>query len=217
MKSDSSLKQDVMEELAWDPTVDENQIGVEVQHGIVTLAGHVDSYAEKLAAERAVLRVRGVKGLAVEIDVNPPGAHRQHDADIASAANTALCWNSTVPRESVGVMVEDGVITLSGEVVHAFQREAAEHAVSNLLGVKQIRNNITIKPAIVSKEVKSQIEAALQRLAHIDAQAITVSVKDDHITLEGPVSSWAERKAVLNAAWAAPGVVRVYDKMVVTP
>lgn len=217
MKTDSGLKQSVIEELAWDPTVNETQVGVEVRGGVVTLTGHLDSYAEKLAAERAVLRVAGVKGLAVELDVRVPGDLRRTDADIASAASVALSWDSTVPTDDIKVTVEGGILHLSGEVAREFQREAAEKAVRNLQGIKQVINDITIKPAIMPRDVKTKIEAALQRQAHIDSLGISVDVMDDKITLTGPVSSWAERKAVLNAAWAAPGVSRVYDKMIVSP
>lgn len=213
MKNDNDLKQDVMDELAWEPLVNENRIGVEVENGIVTLTGNLDSYAEKLAAKWAAMRVAGVRGLAMDINVNVPDTHRRTDADIANAANMALGWNINVPQEEIKVIVEDGVLTLSGGVAADFQREAAERAVRDLVGVKEVHNGITVTPAIVPEDVSSKIKAALHRQADIDAQDITVTVEGDAVILSGSVSSWAERNAALRAASAAPGVARVMDRM----
>lgn len=217
MKTDSTLRHDVEQELAWDPAVTDTRIGVEVEEGVVTLAGHVDSHAEKVAAEKAALRVAGVKGVTVEITVNPPGSMRQTDVDLARAAHNALSWDTTVPRDAVHVLVEDGVVTLSGEVSHAFQRESAEHALLNLMGMREIHNEILLKPSVAPRDVKVQIEAALQRQAHLDAQGVQIAVQNDEITVEGEVHSWSERRVILNAAWAAPGVTRVVDKLRVSP
>ena len=215
MKSDRQLKQDVMDELEWDPSVKDVEIGVEVKDGVVTLAGHLGSYAEKYAAERAALRVAGVKGVAVEIDVWLPGTSERKDADIVHASEFALEWNVLIPKGKVKVMVEGGWVTLSGELERNYQRLAAEKALRNLMGVVGISNQIVVKPAVLPGDVKLKIEAALQRRAHMETQGISVLVGGDQVTLTGPVRSWSERYAALQAAAAASGVVRVVDKMVI--
>lgn len=215
MKSDHQLKQEVMDELAWDPSVNDNEIGVEVKDGIVTLAGHLSSYAEKYAAEHAALRVAGVKGIAVEIDVRLPGTSERSDAEIARTAGLALEWNVLVPKDKVTVMVENGWVTLAGELGQDYQRRAAEGALCNLMGVKGISNQIAITPSVLPQDVKVRIEAALQRRAHIVTQRITVVVDDNQVTLIGPVRSFSERYAALEAAATTSGVVRVIDKMVI--
>lgn len=216
MKNDRQIKQDVMDELAWEPSIKENEIGVEVKDGIVTLAGHLSSYAEKHTAERATLRVAGVKGVAVEIDVKLPGSNERTDADIVQAAQFALQWNALVPKDVVKIMVEDGWITLSGELEQGYQRLAAENALRNLMGVKGISNQIAVKPSVTPKDVKGKIEAALQRRAHAETKAITVLVEGNQVTLTGHVRSWSERYAALQAAASTAGVVRVVDKMVIS-
>lgn len=213
MKTDSELKKDVMDELAWEPRVKEAEIGVEVRNGVVTLAGHPGSYAEKLAAERAALRVAGVKAVTVEMDVRLPSPFQRTDTDIASAANTALSWNTVVPRDAVKIMVENGVLTLSGEVAGDFQRRAAERAVNMLMGVKEVRNTISIKPVANPQNIKAKITAALHRQAQVDAQQISVTVDGGLVTLNGKITSWAERQAALRAALAAPGVNQVTDQL----
>lgn len=213
MKSDHQLKLDVIEELAWEPSINETEIGVEVKGGIVTLSGHLGSYAEKYAAEKATLRVSGVKAIAVEIDVKLPGASQRTDADIAATAQRGLEWNALVPHEKVKVKVEDAWITLTGEVDHEYQRLAAESALRNLLGVVGISNQIKVKPGILPKDVKVNIEAALQRRAHKQTQAISVTVAGDEVTLSGWAPSLAERRAAYLAALSAPGVTRVIDNM----
>ncbi|MDY7578947.1 BON domain-containing protein [Herbaspirillum sp. RTI4] len=217
MKNDHQLKQDILEELAWEPSVNEDRIGVEVDKGIVTLVGRLDSYAEKYAAERAVQRVSGVKGLAVELDVRLPGSSVRTDADIAKTAQEGLEWNAFVPEDKIRVMVEDGWITLSGEVEHAHQKEAAESTLRRLMGVVGISNQLTVKPVtapvIAPENVKLKIEAALQRRAHADTKAIQVTVDGSKIILSGIVPNLAERREACRAAARAPGVVQVIDKM----
>lgn len=215
MSTDRQLQQNVIAELGWDAAIDASRIGVEAKNGIVTLSGHVESYAQKWAAERAAQRVSGVKGVAVEIDVVLPGSSQRTDADIASAARSALEWNVLVPREAVAVMVEDGHITLSGDVEWAYVRTAAESSVRGLLGVKGVSNLIRIRPQIKPGDVKVKIEAALQRRAHLDARAISVEVDKGTVTLVGTVDSLAERVTVENAVWNAPGVQKVVDNLIV--
>ena len=215
MKTDSQLQQDVMAELKWEPTVHAEQIGVEVNNGIVTLAGHVDSYPAKWNAERAAQRVAGVKGLAVEIDVQLNESIKHTDADIARTAKNVLLWTTYLPKDSVKIMVEDGWITLSGQVQWGFQRSTATAAVRYLMGVKGVSDQITIKPTLSATSVKNDIEAALKRRAVNEANAIKVAVSGTEVTLTGKVPTWAERDAAGSAAWGTPGVSNVIDNIAI--
>jgi osmotically-inducible protein OsmY len=213
MKSDSQLKTDVTDELAWDPAVNAGNIGVIVKNGIVTLTGHLDTFAEKHAAERAVRRVAGVRGIAVELDVKLAPAHKRSDSEIAQAATAALAWNSLLPPDQVKVEVENGWVTLSGEVQWSYQRSTAEHGIRPLIGVRGLTNNITIKPRASSKDVGVQITAALRRHAEREAERIGVEVDGSVVTLRGKVDSLSEHDAALGAAFAANGVSRVVDRL----
>lgn len=213
MKTDSQLQQDVMAELKWEPAVHAAQIGVEVKDGVVTLAGQVGSYAEKLQAERAAQRVAGVKALAVEMKVKLGDYGQRTDADIAQSAKNILCWTSSLPDDAVKVMVEGGWLTLSGDVEWQFQRQDAANSVRYLLGVTGVSNQITIKPTLSATGVKSDIEAALKRRASADAQTISVAVKGGDVTLTGTVHSWDERELATRTAWGSSGVRNVVDKM----
>lgn len=217
MKSDSQLKTDVEEELDWDPAVRLTSIGVEVKDGIVTLAGHLDSYTEKIAAERAAQRVSGVKGLAVELDIRLLASANRVDGDIAATAVEALRWNASIPHDSIHVMVEDGWITLSGDVDWNFERTNAEVAVHALIGVKGVNNVIKLKHQVSPVDVKSKIESALYRSAHLIGKKIKISVDGDTVTLTGQIRSLAERHMMKNAAWAAPGVFKVVDDLKIEP
>lgn len=216
MKTDSQLQQDIIAELKWEPSVNAAQIGVEVKDGIVTLAGHVGSYAEKWDAERAAQRVSGVKALAIEMDVKLAGSSKRNDADIAGSAESALQWITYLPKNSVKVMVEDGWITLSGEVDWEYQRQTAAGAVRYLMGVKGVRENIAIKSKVSMSAVKSDIEAALKRRAQADAQNISVEVRGADVTLTGTVHSWSERDLATHSAWGTPGVHNVVNNITVT-
>jgi osmotically-inducible protein OsmY len=216
MKTDAQLKQDIVAELSWEPSVNASQIGVEVKDGTVTLAGHVDSYAEKCHAERAAQRVSGIKGLAVEMDVKLPGLSQRTDADIARSAQNVLEWTTYLPKESIKVKCEKGWITLSGEVEWDYQRQSAKDAIRPLLGVIGVSDEITVKPRVSMSAVKSEIEAALKRQAHADAQGISVEVHGSDVTLTGKVHDWAERSLATSSAWAAPGVRNVVDKLTIS-
>ena len=215
MKTDTQLQQDVLAELKWEPSVNAAKIGVEVKDGVVTLAGHVDSYAEKWDAERASQRVTGVKALATEIDVSLPGSSRRNDADIAQSAVSALQWTTFLPKDSIKIVVEAGWVTLTGEVNWEYQRQSAAAAVRYLLGVTGVSDQISIKPKVSAGAVKTDIEAALKRHAHADAQKISVSVSGADVTLSGRVPTWSERDMARNSAWGTPGVKNVVDNMTV--
>ena len=213
MKTDSQLQQDVMAELAWEPAVHAEQIGVEVKNGVVTLAGDVGTYTEKWNAERAAQRVNGVKALAVEIKVQLAEFGRRTDTDIAESARNILAWTSSLPVDKVQVLVEGGWLTLSGNVEWQYQRQDAADSVRHLAGVTGVSNQIAIKPSPTAAVVKSDIEAALKRRAAADAKTITVEVKGGDVTLTGTVHSWAERDLATRSAWGSSGVRQVVDKM----
>ena len=215
MKTDTQLQQDVIAELKWEPSVNAAHIGVEVTDGIVTLAGHVSSYAEKYGAERAAQRVSGLKALAIEMDVKLPGASKRTDADIARSVENVLQWTTYVPKDSCKVMVENGWVTLSGEVDWEYQRQAAENGVRCLMGVTGVSDQIVVKPKVSLSAVKSEIEAALKRRAAADAKEISVNVQGADVTLTGTVHSWSERELAKHSAWGTPGVRNVVDKMAI--
>ena len=215
MKTDTQVQQDVIAELKWEPSINAAQIGVEVKDGIVTLHGHVSSYAEKWGAERAAQRVSGVKALELEVDVKLSGSGKRTDPDIAGSAENVLQWTSSLPKDGVKVMVQSGWVTLSGDVDWEYQRQAAAKAVRYLMGVRGVTNQIVIKPKVSLNAVKSDIEAALKRRATADAQKISVDVRGADVTLTGTVHSSSERGLANHAAWGTPGVRNVVDNMTI--
>ena len=215
MKTDAQVQQDVIAELKWDPSVNAAHIGVEVNGGVVTLTGHVGSYAEKWDAERAAQRVSGVKALAVEMDVKLPGSSKRDDGDIARSVENVLEWTTYLPKDHVKVMVEGGAVTLSGEVDWEYQRQTAASAVRYLLGVTGVINQISVKPTVSAGAITSGIEAAMKRRAQAGAQRISVQVKGADVTLGGTVHSWAERDLARHSAWGAPGVRNVVDNIAI--
>ncbi len=213
--TDLELKKAVESELNFEPSINAAEIGVAAKDGIITLSGNVPSYWEKMAAERAAARVSGVKAVVNEVEVHLPGSSERTDEDIARAAVNALQWNVLIPIDRIKVKVSKGWVTLEGMVDWQFQKTAAEKAVRKLIGVKGVIDLIELKPSISKGEVKAAIEGALKRLAEIDANKIKVETEDGKVVLSGTVRSWFEREEAERAAWAAPGVRTVEDRIAV--
>lgn len=212
---DIDLRRDVLDELDYEPSIDAADIGVAVEDGTVTLSGHVRTYAEKHTAENIVKRVKGVRAIAQEIEVRPVGHHLTADDEIARRAVSSLRWNASVPPDQVQVQVEKGFVRLTGKVNWYYQKSAAEAAVQNIAGVTGVSNQIEIRPAVSPEDVQQRIENALKRDAELEAKRIRVLVADSRVTLEGRVRNWAEREAAERAAWAAPGVADVVDRITI--
>jgi len=213
--TDLELKKKVEDELNWEPSVNAAEIGVAVKSGIATLSGNISSYWQKFSAERAAARVSGVKAVVNELEVRLPTSSERTDEDIARAAVNHLNWAVSVPADRIKVTVSKGWITLAGTVEWNYQRVAAENAVRHLIGVKGVSNLIEVKPQVSKGEVKAAIEAALKRSAELDASRITVETDGDRVILRGTVRSWAERNEAERAAWKAPGVRMVDNRITV--
>lgn len=213
IKTDAKLKEDVMAELAWDPAIHAENIGVIVKDGVVTLTGHIGTYAEKMAAEKAVRHVDGVKAIAMELDVKLSTDHKRSDTEIAQAALHSLRWHTWVPSERIQVEVDQGWVTLSGDVDWQYQLVSAEQSVRNLLGVRGISNRIVLKPHISTKDISQEITAALTRHAKREAERLQIKVDRGTVTLQGTVDSLADRDAVIGAAYGTRGVAKVVDQI----
>ena len=214
--TDSQLRQHIIDEFEFDPSFDAAHIGVAVDKNVVSLTGHVNSYAEKVAAIAAARRVKGVHAIAENIEVRYPFQHKTADDQIAKRASDILNWDILVPKGAIDVLVQDGWVTLSGNVDWYYQRTAAEEDVRKLSGVCGVTNKIAVQPRLDSANVKSKIEAALKRHTELEAKAIRVTVKNGNtVVLEGKVDNWDERRAVENAAWSAAGVASVEDRLTI--
>lgn len=208
-KSDLNLQSDVIDELSFDPTVDATNIAVIAKDGVVTLSGTVKSHPEKFAAEHAAKRVAGVHGIAEELKVEIPSLHRRNDADIAKAALSALDWSVNVPKNKVTVKVENGWLTLEGELDWRYQQDAAQRAIEHLIGLRGVSNLIAVKPAVSSGDVMAKIRKAFERAAEVDADRVRVEMNDGIVTLRGSVHSWNEHDEATHAAYSVAGVKSV--------
>jgi osmotically-inducible protein OsmY len=214
MSNDSQLQQAVLAELNWEPSVTAANIGVTAKSGVVTLTGHVGSYVEKYAAETAARRVKGVKAVAEELEVQLRSDIERGDADIAEAALNRLAWDVSVPNDSVTIKVEKGLITLTGDVDWHYQKEAAGHDVGGLHGVVDVCNLIAIKQRVNVSSLSDDIRQALHR-SWFDPKTIKISAEGGKVHLSGTVRSWHDRDEAEATSWAAPGASDVKNDIVV--
>ncbi|MRG45326.1 BON domain-containing protein [Chitinophaga sp. SYP-B3965] len=215
METDLQIQKNVMDELQWDPVLNASEIAVTVKDGIVTLSGFVNSYSRKLAAENAAKRIKNVRAVAIDLEVKMPDDEKRTDADIAAAVLEAFKWNSFVPEDAMKVSVEDGWVTIEGEVEWQFQRESVSSAIKNLVGVHGIRNLLKVKPKVTAIIIKDVVKKALERSAAIEATGVDTLIEGGRIVLKGKVRSWAEWREVEKAVWATPGVLEVKNDLIV--
>jgi osmotically-inducible protein OsmY len=215
MDPDRRIQKDVQAELVWEPSIDQAKIGVAVDNAVVTLSGDVSTFGEKHRAEKAALRVRGVRGVANDLIVETALPHKKTDTEIAESAAFALGLSVSIPDDRIKVIVRDGAVTLEGEVEWDYQRRAAARAVRDLAGIKNIVNMITVRPRVTPRDVKDKISDAFRRSAQFDANQVDVEVSGSRVTLRGTVSSWTERTAAERAAWSAPGVTEVRNMIAI--
>lgn len=216
MKTDEKIQQDVIEQIKWNPQLNASEIGVAVKNGVVTLSGQVDTYQKKLLAEKEVRKVSGVKAIAEDIHVGLSATNKKTDTEIAEAVVNALKWHTSIPHENIQVKVEDGFVTLEGEVEWEFQRESAKNAVVSLAGVRSVINTIKLKGKVTPDDLKQKIKAAFHRSATIDAGKIEIEVVGAKAILKGKVRSFAEREDAESTAWSAPGILDVENKLELT-
>jgi osmotically-inducible protein OsmY len=217
MKPDHEIELDVKDELQWDPNLDATDIAVSVKKGVVTLAGFVKNYADKYEAESAAKRVAGVLGVANDIEVRMPSVDERPDPEIARDAVAAIKSQLPISSENIKVIVKDGWVTLEGQVEWQYQRSTAENSVRRIKGIKGVSNLIQLKPHAQPAEIKRKIQEAFRRNAEVDANRITVEARGGEVILKGTVRSWTEREEAERTAWAAPGVTKVEDRIVVSP
>ena len=215
MSYDDQLQKAVLAELRWEPSITAAHIGVAADNGTVTLTGHVNSYGQKHAAEMATGRVKGVKAIAEEIEVRLPFEIKRDDADIATAAANRLAWDTGTPRDAIKIKVEAGWVTLTGEVDWHFQKEAAQREVRNLMGVRGVTNQVTIKPHVDTARLQDDIQLALHRSIFFQPENVHVSAQDGRVKLTGTVNSWRERQTAASTAWAARGATSVENDLIV--
>jgi len=215
MRTDAEIKKDVEDELRWNPSIDATDIAVAVKNGVVTLTGYTKSFSDKWEAERAVKHVAGVVGVANDLEVRVPTVDQRPDPEIARDAATAIKNRLPISSEHIKVVVKNGWLTLEGDVEWQYQKESAENAVRWVRGVKGVTNLIQVKPRVAPSEIKRKIEEAFRRSAEVDANRITVEASGGEVVLKGTVRSWAERQEAERAAWAAPGVTKVDNRIAI--
>ncbi len=213
MRTDEDIRDDILAEIDWEPQIESTEVGVTVKNGAVTLAGTVGSFSEKLAAERAAKRVKGVYAIAEEMKVKYPSDRTVSDEEIAKRIANIIEWNTSIPRDTVKAEVRDGYVTLTGDVDWNYQREVARNQISSVLGVTAVSNLINVKPRVAKSDVSKEINRALHRNADLESSHVQVDVSGGKVTLSGNVKAWYERKLVEDAVWAAPGVTQVVDNL----
>jgi len=215
MNVDNLLKKSIQAELEWEPSIDPADIGIAVENGVVTLTGHVANYAQKIAVEKTVKRLKGVRGIAQNIEVRPYPSTSDSDDVVAQRVINLLDWDVTLPKGAVKARVAHGYVTLSGNVEWAYQRFAAAQGIKNVKGVRGVINEITVKPHVAPANIKKRIEAALERQAEVEASGIRVTVDGGKVRLDGKVPTWRDRDVIERAAWTAPGVMSVEDHVTI--
>lgn len=213
MKTDAEIQKDVMEELKWEPAIRSSGIGVAVKNGVVTLSGTVDTYSEKKTVEKAALKVAGVKGIAEDIEIKLSYHDQKTDAELAQAVVNGLKWNVLVPDNKIKIKVENAWVTAEGTVEWAYEQNAVRDAISGIVGIKGISNLVKLEPKVNPADVKKKISAAFERSATIDANGIHIENVGNKVILTGKVRSYAERQEAEQAAWNAPGVATVENKL----
>lgn len=213
MKTDFQIQKDVMAELSWEPLLNATEIGVAVKNGIVTLSGKVNSFTKKIAAEKAAKKVAGVKAVAEDIQVGINPGFIKTDAEIAEAVLNVLKWHTAVQEEKIRIKVENGIVSLDGEVEWEYQRANAKKAIENLQGVRLVINLISVSPKITPHDIQQKISSAFKRNATIDSEKIIVQVSGNKIILRGIVRSMAEKEDAETVAWNAPGILNVENKL----
>lgn len=215
MKTDTEIQKHVMDELKWEPILNASEIGVAVKNGIVTLSGTLDSYFKKDEAENAAKRVTGVRAVASDIEISSPLSPPKTDTEIARMITDSLRYNSAVNEDKIKIKVDNGWVTMEGEVDWEYQKEAVRTSIKNISGVKGMANLIRIKAAVTAKDVQQKIAAAFQRHANLDADKIHVEISGNKAILSGKVRSWVEKNDAENAAWRAPGINSVENRLMI--
>ncbi len=213
MRTDQEIRDDILAEIDWEPRVESTDIGVTVKDGAVTLTGTVSSYAEKIAAEDAARRVKGVRAIAEEIRVKLRSDTTVDDEQIAERIASLYKWNSSLAENEIKAEVRTGYVTLTGSVDWNYQRDLAKNLVAGVKGVSAVSNLINVKARVLPTDVTRAITRALHRNADIEASHVKVNVDGGRVTLKGDVKAWYERKIVEDAVWAAPGVTEVVDNL----